>query len=70
MDPRPKLSHPTKAEEEKGKTAPQILDADDLVVRGENITPPKAKLVMIVRVIVVSRVAMGRCLMNRSDGGF
>src|ERR1039458_600544 len=62
--------HQTEAEEEEGKAAPQILDADDLVIGGENVAPPKAELVMIVGVVVMRRVAMRRCGVRRSGGGF
>src|ERR1700722_5997070 len=62
--------HQTETEEEEGKAAPKILDADDLVVGRENVAPPKAEFVMIVRVIVMGRVAMRRRGVSRNGGGF
>ena len=45
--------HQAEAEEEERKAGAQILDADGLVVGGENVGADKAELVMLVAVIVV-----------------
>ena len=52
--------HQTKTEVEKEEAAPQILDADGLVVGGKNVGADEAELVMLVAVVsvTVSVVAM------------
>ena len=61
--------HQPEAEEEEEETGPEILDADDFVVGGKDVGPPKAELVMLVRVIVMGGVAV-RGGGVRGSGGF
>jgi len=52
--------HEAEAEEQQEKAGGNVLDADDLVIGGENVTAPEPELVMLVAVvmIVIMRVAM------------
>ena len=61
--------HEAEAEEEKGQPGEAVLDADRLVVGGEDVLTPPAELVMIVMVRVVPVVvrvvvATGRVRFN------
>src|SRR5262249_29694576 len=46
--------HQAEAEEEEEEAAKAVLDADDFVVGGKNVFPPKTEFLMIVRVIMSS----------------
>jgi hypothetical protein len=50
--------HEAEAEEEEQQTADSVPDADDFVIGGKDVLSPKAKLVVIVVVIVARLVAM------------
>jgi hypothetical protein len=54
--------HEREAEEHEDEPGDQVLDADDLVVRGEDVAADEAELVMLVRMVVVRivRGAVGR----------
>ena len=50
--------HEAEAEEEENQPSNHVLNADDLVVGGENIRPPPAELMMIMPVSVM-RIVCG-----------
>ena len=59
-----------KPKKRKNEPADHVLDADDLVVGGENVAAPEAELVMLVAVIVMSAVACDDAAWAGSGGGF
>ena len=52
--------HEAEAEEEKEEPAEHVLDADRLVVSGEDVGAPETELVVLVAVIVMRVMAVGR----------
>ena len=59
--------HQGKAEEQKDQPADAVPDADNFVVGGENVFPPKTEFVMFVFVpMLVLVVVMGFLRMRRS----